>query len=98
MGAASLDHATGRMELALTHREQGSFPGTGDLFAAVLLGGLLREKPLGQAAADAASFVQQCVGRTLALGTPPLEGVEFEGLLGQLTGGGSLPAVTREAL
>ena len=68
------------------------------VFAAVLLGGLLREKPLGQAAADAVSFVQQCVGRTLALGTPPLEGVEFEGLLGQLTGGGSLPAVTREAL
>lgn len=50
VGAASLDHITGRMELALTHREQGSFPGTGDLFAAVMLGGLLREKTLGQAA------------------------------------------------
>ena len=37
VGAASLDHVTGKMELALTHREQGSFPGTGDLFAAVLL-------------------------------------------------------------
>ena len=98
MGTASLDHATGRMELALTHREQGSFPGTGDLFAAVLLGGLLRGASLGQAAADAAAFVQQCVSRTLALATPPLEGVEFEGLLGLLTAGGALPAVTREAL
>lgn len=98
VGAASLDHATGKMELALTHREQGSFPGTGDLFAAVLLGGLLREETLGQAAADAAAFVQQCVSRTLALATPPLEGVEFEGLLGLLTSGGSLSAVTREEL
>ena len=51
-----------------------------------------------KAAADAAAFVQQCVSRTLALATPPLEGVEFEGLLGLLTSGGSLPAVAREEL
>ena len=98
VGVASLDHSTGSMELALTHREHGSFPGTGDLFAAVLLGGLLRQTSLGQAAANAAAFVRQCVSHTLALSTPPLEGVEFECLLGLLTDGRALPAVTRDPL
>lgn len=98
VGAASLDRATGHMELALTHREAASFPGTGDLFAAVLLGGLLRGEALGQAAAGAAAFVRQCVSHTLALAAPPLEGVEFECMLNLLIQREPLPDVTRSLL
>ena len=86
IGAASIDRGTGKISVAMTRREEGSFPGTGDLFASVLLGGLLREETLEKAAALAADFVRRAVRRTLDLGTPVLEGVQFEGLLGALTG------------
>ena len=36
------------------------------------------------AAQRAAEFVQRCAAHTLALGTPVLEGVQFEPLLGEL--------------
>ncbi len=49
--------------------------GTGDLFAAVFMGGLMAEKTLEQAAAFAASFVRRCVEATPEV-TP--FGVEFE--------------------
>ena len=69
-------------------REQGSgafsyqgeyiprqFHGTGDLFAAVLSGSLLKGAPLPEAAATAADFVRTCVENTRDV-TP--YGVEFE--------------------
>lgn len=45
------------------------FPGTGDLFASVVLGAMLRGEPLETAAQRAAEFVQRCAAHTLALGT-----------------------------
>lgn len=85
IGAASLSRENGRMSMSMAREEAGSFPGTGDLFAAVLLGSLLQGTALDESCERAVDFVQKCVQRTLALETEPLEGVQFEGLLGYLT-------------
>lgn len=63
-----------------------SYPGTGDLFASVLLGKLLRGAGLLEAAAWAVTFTAACARHTLAAGTPPLYGVELEAMLPQLMG------------
>lgn len=76
--------ATGRIRFAMARQEPAQFPGTGDLFASVVLGAMLRGEPLETAAQRAAEFVQRCAAHTLALGTPVLEGVQFEPLLGEL--------------
>ncbi len=85
VGAACLDRDSGKVSFSMARQERGSFPGTGDLFASVLLGSLLRGESLQSANARAVEFVQQCVHRTLVLGTPALEGVQFECILGELT-------------
>lgn len=61
-----------------------SYPGTGDLFASVLLGKLLRGAPLLEAAAWAVAFAAACTRCTWEAGTPPLYGVELEAMLPQL--------------
>lgn len=85
IGAVCFDRKDGSFAFPRAHEEPRQFPGTGDLFAAVLLGGLLQGKSLDQAAQTSVDFVQQCAARTIALGTPPLEGVQFEALMGRLT-------------
>lgn len=85
IGAACFDRKDGSFAFPRAHEEPQQFPGTGDLFAAVLLGGLLQGKALDHAAQKAVDFVQQCAAHTIALGTPTLEGVQFEALMGRLT-------------
>ena len=84
IGAGYFDRRTGRTGFAMSHQEPAQFPGTGDLFASVVLGALLRGQSLEQATQSAAGFVQRCVAHTLAEGTSILEGVQFEPLLGEL--------------
>ena len=84
VGAGCLDRADGSMCFPMAEEVPAHFPGTGDLFASVVLGALLRGGSLADAAGRAVEFVQRCAARTLALGTPPLEGVQFEPLLGEL--------------
>ena len=84
IGAGFFDRRTGRTGFAMARQEPTQFPGTGDLFASVVLGALLRGEGLEQAAQRGADFVQRCVAHTLAQGTPILEGVQFEPLLGAL--------------
>ncbi|MBM6723168.1 MULTISPECIES: pyridoxamine kinase [Oscillospiraceae] len=84
IGAGFFDRRTGRTGFAMARQEPAQFPGTGDLFASVVLGALLRGEGLEQAAQRGANFVQRCVAHTLAQGTPILEGVQFEPLLGAL--------------
>lgn len=83
-GAACWDRETGRAGLVSALRVEGEYHGTGDLFAAVLTGALVRGAPLEKAAQRAAHFVSDCAARTLAQGTPRREGVEFEPMLGLL--------------
>lgn len=87
VGAACFDRETGEISYAAAHEEPAQFPGTGDLFASVALGALLEGKRLEQATALAVEFVRRCAQRTLELGTPIQEGVQFEGLLGELAKG-----------
>lgn len=62
------------------------FPGTGDLFASVLLGDLLSGTPLPDAMAAAGHFVATAVKETVAAGTPPREGLVLETVLPHLCG------------
>ncbi len=62
----------------------GRYPGTGDLFASVLLGALLRGKTDLQAVKDAAGFVGRAIAATIETGTPIREGVVIEPVLPDL--------------
>ena len=55
-----------------------AFHGTGDLFCAVLTGGLMAGKSLSQAAQLAAAFVERVLKHTTS---PEAEGIAFEGQL-----------------
>ena len=83
-GAGCFDRETGLISFATARQEPARFFGTGDLFASVLLGSLLRGERLAGASQRAAEFVQRCAAYTLAVGTPLAEGVQFEPLLGEL--------------
>lgn len=78
LGAACLDRKSGKLSFPCAPMEPGAYPGTGDLFSAVLLGGLLAGKELTCAAQTACDFTAACIRRTSRLGTPPEEGVQFE--------------------
>ena len=84
LGAGCLDNRSGKIRFAMARQEPGQFFGTGDLFAAVLLGSLLRGETLSESTANAVDFIQKTVSQTLAAGTPMLEGVQFEPLLREL--------------
>ena len=84
IGAGYFDRITGTTGFAMAHQEPAHFPGTGDLFASVLLGALMRGDELPGSVRQAVDFVQRCVACTLEVGTSPLEGVQFEPLLKEL--------------
>ena len=61
-----------------------NYPGTGDLFAAVLTGALLRGNALQSAAELALRFVENAARATYAARHDARFGVEFEPLLSEL--------------
>lgn len=63
------------------------YPGSGDIFASVLLGGLLEGVSLNDAVRNAGSFVTSAVKTTFDAGTPPREGILLEKMLPQLSCG-----------
>lgn len=63
----------------------GAFPGTGDLFASVLLCRLLSGASLRCAAETASDFVRDAITDTTVAGTPPREGVLLERRLRHLS-------------
>lgn len=84
IGAVCFDRDTGRTELVSAPLASGQFHGTGDLFASVLTGALVRGWSLAAAAQLAADFTSQCAQRTGAQNLPRREGVDFEPLLWRL--------------
>lgn len=84
VGAACFDRDSGEMSFPSASQERGEYAGTGDLFASVMLGALLRGESLYTAAKLAVDFVQRCVVFTNALNGDKREGVMFEGLLKEL--------------
>jgi pyridoxine kinase len=82
-GAMCFDAATGRVEPVQTQQVPREFHGTGDVFASVLTGALVKGAALPDAARQAVDFIRACALRTGDL--PMREGVDFEPLLGLLT-------------
>lgn len=83
-GAMCFDARTGRAEAVQTEFVAHPLHGTGDVFASVLTGGLLRGDSLRDAAALAVEFIHACAVRTVEQGLSLQEGVDFEPLLGKL--------------
>ena len=84
VGAVCFDRETGRVSSPAAKQEPGEYSGTGDLFASVMLGALLRGEDLHAATALAVDFVQKCAAFTNELGGDKREGVMFERLLKDL--------------
>lgn len=68
----------------LHERIGGYYPGTGDIFTAVLLGCLLQGEPLAEACRFAGAFVRDSIRYTQAAQAEPLLGVQTEPLLGRI--------------
>ena len=84
-GAMCYDAATVQIETVQTDFVAHPLHGTGDVFASVLTGALVKGDSLVSAAAQAAEFVRLCAVRTVEQDLPLREGVDFEPLLGLLT-------------
>ncbi len=83
-GAACLERETGEIHVAQAPEAAGCFSGTGDLFAAVAFGKLLSGATLAQSCDVAADFVSRASQATLDRGGNPVEGADFESLMGLL--------------
>ena len=68
-------------------RQPKSFPGTGDIFASVLLGALMRGDDLYTATRAAVDFVGEVIAYSQNCGEPTRDGVLLEPLLGKLAKG-----------
>ena len=84
IGAACYDRRLDRVEFLMTRRVPGEYHGTGDVFASVLTGALVKGETLAGAARRAVDFVAACAARSHEEGIPQREGVDFEPLLGHL--------------
>ena len=80
-GAMCFDAKTSRTETVQVDMIAHPLLGTGDIFASVLTGALVRGDTLFSAAAQAADFVRACAVHTVAQDLPLREGVDFEPLL-----------------
>lgn len=83
-GAMYFDAKTGTSALVQTDRVPGHFFGTGDVFASVLTGALVRGNTLDDATRQAVEFIRLCAERTVEQNLPLREGVDFEPLLKHL--------------
>ena len=78
LGACCYDGEKNLFDLYVTQRVPGSYHGTGDVYASVLLASLLNDFSLSQSMAHAADFVYECLQRTYAQQTDERFGVDFE--------------------
>ena len=80
----SLDGKTGEFKIHRWERIPVSYPGTGDIFASVLTGGILKGKSLSESVEMSAKFCELAINATLGNGGEIRNGVEFERVLGFL--------------
>ena len=78
LGAAAYDARTGTAEYAFSQRIEGSYHGTGDVFASVLLSGVMKGFSLAESTQIAVDFTAQSIERTRKAGTDVRFGVNFE--------------------
>ena len=77
LGAACIDH-DGKISYTFTKKLPGTYHGTGDVFASVLCGALLRDWPLPRAIELAVRYTHAAIERTHEAGTDTRFGVNFE--------------------
>lgn len=65
-------------------RVKRSYPGTGDLFASVLLGAMMNGRPLDEAMRYASDHIRDVMEYSSRIDTPVRNGVAFERFLGEL--------------
>ena len=78
LGAAAYDRKTGDISYVLSSRIEGSYHGTGDVFASALLGAVLNGFPLSKAVRIAVNFTAGSIARTKEAKTDVRFGVNFE--------------------
>ena len=83
IGTYVLDASCGRASTFFYHvyHQPKSFPGTGDIFASVLLGALMRGDALTDATRAAADFVGEVIAYSQVCGEPTRDGVLLEPML-----------------
>lgn len=78
IGAAAYDCVKKHFTLHEMPCIPGIWHGTGDIFGSVLLGAMMKKKPLDEAAALAVQFMHRCIASTYQRGADPRFGVDFE--------------------
>lgn len=78
------DNESGEFFYYAFERVPKDYPGTGDLFASVLLGSLLRGDGFESSVHAAADFTRRVMKFSARFNTPGREGVAFEAFLGEL--------------
>ncbi|MCI5607219.1 MAG: pyridoxamine kinase [Treponema sp.] len=86
LGIVSYDSETETFSQYFHKKMPQSFHGTGDIFASVLTGALMRNVPFEKAYALAADFVVQAISETLAHADYNWYGVDFESAIPYLVG------------
>jgi pyridoxine kinase len=61
-----------------------SYSGTGDLFASVIMGGMMRGEDVKKSVQLAVAFLTKAIHDSVSEGVPEIEGVHFEKYLGML--------------
>lgn len=84
LGAAGYIRDAGSVTYAFSPRIKGRYHGTGDIFASVLLAGILNQMSLGNAMQLAVDFTSGCIRRTKEATTDVRYGVNFEAGLPEL--------------
>lgn len=78
LGAACFDSHTGQLDYLMSDRIEGYYHGTGDVFASLLMGALMRGRSLPAATKIAVDFTCKAILLTAQAGTTPRLGVRFE--------------------
>lgn len=85
IGAACYDKTADRVDFVLHEKVPGAYHGTGDLFASVLLGGILNGLTVKEACGCAVRCVADCISQTVKSGRKDTRwGVKFEKCLPNL--------------
>ncbi len=81
VGAVSVDVKSGKRHLSLRPIREGTFHGTGDIFASAFSALIIRGAALEDATELSISLVSDSIDRTAKRGTPSRNGVDFENAL-----------------
>lgn len=86
VGAAYIEKEGDSVSFYIHEKHEKSYPGTGDIFASVLLGRLLKKDSLKHSVECACDFIYSVIGYSKRFDYPTREGVLLEAKLSELGG------------